>query len=508
MTTTKALVVPIAGRIATAKNDITIPNYTRVLRPQDETLIAKGGMKGIGLYREVLKDGRAFTVLQKRKRKLVSRNWRLEPASPARVDRKAAKLCEAQLGAIALDRIALGFLDATLMGYAVGEVEWERRGDEIAVKDVLTHDQRRFVFDRDRNPRLLTWDAMVEGEELPARKFIVHRFEDLTSDPYGWGLGRVLFWHVLFKREGVAFWMRALERFATPIPVAKYAEGSTPAQIDRILDGLSGSIVEGAIAVPIGTEISFATSAVSGTLTHEAWCNYWDDATAELVLGQNLSTNIGDVGSKAAASSHKATEEELIDGDADLLGATLRMQLLDWICAYNVPDAQPPLLIWDRPRNQQDEEEAASARADRRTRDLANLRALKAQGWAPADEKAAVEAIMDGPVVAVTPVADPLPSPTPAAIPAMGAEFAAAAADLSDDVDVIADAAQPVFESWVAAVRKEAQALLREGGSLADLPGRMLARYPALKLDQLTAILAAGLANADARGRAEVADGD
>ncbi|MFT4098165.1 MAG: DUF935 family protein [Rhodoblastus sp.] len=502
---------PIIQMIANPQNDITIPHYSRVLRPTDETLLHRGGGKGIALYREVLKDGRSYTVLQKRKRKLVAREWAIEPASDARVDRKAAKIVEEQFKALSPDRVALGLLDATLMGFAISEVEWARDGARIVARSVKNHDQRRFVFGPDGEPRLLTWDQMAEGIELPPGKFIVHRFEELSSDPYGWGLGRILFWHVLFKREGVAFWMKALERFATPMPVAKYPIGSLPQQQQALIDALEGAIVNGALVVPAGTDINFAQAAVSGTLTHESWCRYWDEQTAETVLGQTLSTNIGSVGSKAAADSHKETEDALIDGDSDLLGSTLRETLFDWITAYNCADGEPPIVKWKRAVNVKDEADAEASRADAQAKQLANMRSVKGQGWKPVDEQGEVARIMGFDV-------ETAPPPAPAILPGLPggpslqpgakapAPFADQEGDLADDVDLLDDAAQPEIDKWLDAIRAVIADLVDEGGTLADLPHRLLTLYPDLDTKRMTRLIGAALTNADLRGRADALD--
>ncbi|WP_457798105.1 phage portal protein family protein [Methylocystis sp. S23] len=496
---------PPSGLIASAAVDITIPRYTKVLRPSDETLLHNGGGKGIALYREVLRDGRAYSVLQKRKRGLVKREFVVKPASEARIDKKAAQICERQLKALDLNAATLGLLDATLMGFAVGEVVWERDAGEIVARKFPTHDQRRFVFGPEGDPRLLTWENMAWGEELPDRKFIVHRFERLSSDPYGWGLGRILFWHVLFKREGVAFWMKALERFATPLPVAKYPMGSLPDQQRILLESLVGALVEGALVVPAGTEIDFATAAVSGTLTHESWCRYWDEQTAETVLGETLSTNIGSSGSKAAASTHKEVSDELIDGDAELLGKTLQETLLSWITLYNVPDAQPPLVTWPRPREIAEEEEAFSKRADRRKRDLSNLAQMKAMGWAPADEQALVEEIMDTEVVAVAPAPAPgddaevPPPPT-----GTTSSFAEGEPDVEEQAALLEEQTAPMIGGWFDAIQAAIGELLAQGKDLADLPEALEALFPALDEKKLARALGAAFSGTRKQARADL----
>ncbi|MEN5083689.1 DUF935 family protein [Bosea sp. TWI1241] len=388
--------IPAPGRtlFAHARNDITIPHYGSALRPTDDILVRRG--KGVELYREVLRDGRAYTVLQKRARALIARDWLVEPASQDPVDVRAAEFVERMLDRLPFDQITLSLLDATLMGFSTCEIVWERDGFEVMPSLVKKIDQRRISFDVDWQPRLLTMEHMLDGLAFPERKMIVHRFDEHDgSDPYGFGLGRILFWHVLFKREGVGFWMKALERFAVPLPVAKYPAGTLQADQQRLLDALSGAIAGGALAVPIGTEVDFAKAALSGTLTHEGWCRYWDEQTAETVLGETLTTNMGGNGSRAAAETHRDVKDELIDGDADLISATLQASLVRWAVEYNVPDAHPPFVTRPRASNVSAEEKAKSARAERQAKDLDNLFRLRREGFGPKEIEATLSEIMD-----------------------------------------------------------------------------------------------------------------
>lgn len=491
---------------ANSSNDITIPHYSRTLRPTDAVLIQRGGNRGVELYREVLRDGRAYTVLQKRKRALIARQWEVVPASEEAVDLRAAEVVEQQLSRLPFDRVTLGLLDATLMGFSVSEVVWDRDGFEIYPRQVKKLDPRRITFDRDWKPRLLTTEQMLDGLEFPDRKAVVHRFdEDDSSDPYGFGLGRILFWHTLFKREGVSFWLKALERFAVPLPVAKYPYGTLPADQQRLLDALSGAIAGGALAVPAGTEIDFAKSALSGTLTHESWCRYWDEQTAEAVLGETLTTNIGSGGSRAAAETHRDVKDELIDGDADLVSATLSDSLVRWITEYNVPDAQPPEVRRPRPSNVVAEETAATKRAERQKHDLDNLFLLRREGFEPDDTPAALSEIMGRAIVVSTRApAQPDPLGSTALTPTFaGPESAPGAAGLSD---AIVAATSPIRARWVEQVREAIDQLLAEGGGLEELPDRLLQLYPDLRTLNLGEIIGDAFALAELKGRADLQD--
>ncbi len=262
----KTPALPKDARFATAENDITIPYYTDVLSFIDDTLIEKGGGKGLKLYDEIERDTHAWSVLQKRKHQLVGREWVVEPGGEDKVDIEAADFIRDLLAALPFDRICLDLLDATLKGFSISEVIYARDGRHVIAEEITTLEQRRFAFDPEWKPRLLTMTAPTKGEQLPERKFLVHRFGVKGNNPYGLGLGTRLFWPVLFKRNGVAFWMKFLERFASPIPVGKYPIGSLPAQQRELMMVLEGMNHASAITVPIGTELDSFEAKRTGTV--------------------------------------------------------------------------------------------------------------------------------------------------------------------------------------------------------------------------------------------------
>lgn len=498
--------IPAVGQtlFAHARNDITIPHYSTALRPTDDILIRRG--KGIELYREVLRDGRSYTVLQKRARALIAREWEVEPASQEPVDVRAAEFIERMLQRIRFDRVTLNMLDATLMGFSALEPVWERDGFDIMPRLIQKIDQRRIVFDIDWKPRLLTMENMLDGLPWPDRKLIVHRFDEHDgSDPYGFGLGRILFWHVLFKREGVGFWLKALERFATPLPVAKYPSGMLPADQNKLLDALSGAIAGGALAVPIGTDIDFAKAALSGQLTHEAWCRYWDEQTAEAVLGETLTTNIGNGGSRAAAETQRDVKDELIDGDADMVGATLQDTLIRWAVEYNVPDAQPPLVLRPRPSNVLAEEKAKTSKSERQSKDLDNLFRLRREGFGPQKMEEALSEIMERPIITCAPV-NPQADPLKIGKPNADGTPAFSGPDDPSIVDQLRAATAAIRRGWIEHIRGVIDQLLADGGELVDLPQRLLEAYPDLPTDDISGLIGDALALAELKGRSDVQD--
>jgi len=261
--------------IAHARNDITIPFFSGNLQPVDDTLIQRGGGKGLKLYDEIERDPHAFAMLQKRKKHLIARAWEVEPASEKPLDVAAADFVREVFEALPFDRLCEDLAGgATLKGFAVSEVIWRRDGNRIVPDDIVSHDQRRFAFDEEWRPRLLTWSDMREGLELPDRKFIVHRHGVVGNNPYGLGLGTRLFWAVLFKREGVAFWLHFLDKFAGPTVVGTTPYGLLSDEQRNLLNILATIRTSSAVTVPVGTDVKFLEAARSGAVSYQDWLTY------------------------------------------------------------------------------------------------------------------------------------------------------------------------------------------------------------------------------------------
>jgi len=321
--------------------------FQGLLKPSDETLIAKGGSKGLAIYDEIERDCHAYAVLQKRKYAIASYPWDVDPASDDSADVKAADGIREFLESLDVDGLTIGLLDAILKGYAVAEIEWNPE-TWLPVKFHM-RDQRRFLFDEESKPRLITPENRTTGEELPERKFIVHRFGAKNGNPYGLGLGTRLFWPAFFKKQGIAFWAAFAEKFGGPTILGKYPDFMDEPKQQKFLEALTRASQETAIIAPLGAELELIEAARSGSIdTYERLLRYMDEEISKAVLGETLTTNLNsDSGSYAASQTHNGVRLELIRADADMLSQTLNETLMTWLTEFHFPGANPPRL-WRR----------------------------------------------------------------------------------------------------------------------------------------------------------------
>lgn len=361
--TAKVGSAPLPGQeIATADRDPFNWVWDGLLRPNDDTLLTRGQGRGLKIYDELERDAHCYAVLQKRKLAVVGREWTVEPASTSRADKKAAATVEAAFKALPFDQLCCDLLDATLKGYAVSEIVWRAAPDGVLPQAVLARDQRRFVFDVDHRPRLLTQTDQIKGDELPDRKFIVHRFGAKDGNPYGLGLGTRLFWPVFFKRQGISFWLTFADKFGSPTALGKYPAGVDAAARTKLLAALRAIAQEACVTVPMGMEIELLEAQRGGSFDgYESLCRYLDEQISTAVLGEIHTTGGGESGMGGGRDQvANDVRLELTRADADLLAGTLNATLVRWITEFNHPGATPPRLWWDV-----SEPEDLKARADR-----------------------------------------------------------------------------------------------------------------------------------------------
>lgn len=367
---------PILQEVASIERDISRVFYGRTLPNEDPTLVSRGAGKGLKIYEELKRDAHAGAVLAKRKLAVTSRPWNVEPASESAQDKLAAELVQTALEALRFNHIRKRLLEATLMGYAVGEVMWELRDGLVMPANVLARKQQRFVFDLDGGLHLRTPQNMIEGELMPPRKFIVHRRGADDDNPYGMGIGGMLFWPVFFKRNTITFWLTFADKFGSPTALGKYPNGAQDPEKNKLLAALQSIAQDAGVIVPEGMTIELLEAARSGTIdTYEKLVRYMDEQMSKAVLGETMSTTAASTGlGSNQAGVQNDVRLEVAQDDANELDETLNDTLVRWIVEFNMPGAGVPKLCSDFA-----EPEDLAARA---TRD----KTLFDMGWEPSEK--------------------------------------------------------------------------------------------------------------------------
>ncbi len=462
--------------------------FQGVLRTNDPLLLERGNAgSSFELYRDLKRDGKVFSGLQKRKLALISRPWQVDPVDGGEAGKKDAAVVSAMLKSVMFDKLCSELLDALLVGFVPAEIVWTIRDGRVTPDRIVKRAQRRFVFvqlDANAPPelRLLTRSNMLEGEAIPANKFIVHRVNPEDDNPYGTGLGLQLFWPVFFKRKGILSWNKLNDRFGSPTPHGKYPKGAGLKEKGTLFDALKAMSNDGVLMTPEGMSIELLESKLTGSVnTQEKLCAYMDSWISEVILSQEATHSTGATG--AAANEREDVRLDLVQADADLLSDTLNSTLIKWFCDYNgLAPCQVSRVI------KKPEDLKAASETDKNVASLGfkptldAVRAKYGEGW----EDAPTE----------------LPKlPTSA----QSASFAEPGTTHSNGVvplvTALGDAGDLVLGTWMQRI----EAMVNAAESPAALRDQLLQAYGDLPAEKLTDVMALAFAAAELAGMFAVA---
>jgi len=322
-----------------------------VVNPNDDFLINKGGAAAFNVYTKLLFDETVQTALNKVAQDVTAREWKLEPAEDTPGDIAVRDFIKKVLENLQVDEIFTGMIEAYIVGYTVCEVMWRRTQQGVIPFDVRFRDQRRFRFQESEDAdygfemRMVTNDNAFDGIELPPRKFIPFRYwAQSNGDPYGAGLGRILYPLVKFKRRALESQLLYSDRFANPTAVAKAPLSATAVEIDTLYGHLSNLSQETALVMPEGFELEFVNPGGSPETFEKLRDSLIRDITL-LVAGED---EAGSANSGSRASSEVAADVRVQRAKqlSELMCYTLGETLVRWTVDLNFGTNVRHPMLW------------------------------------------------------------------------------------------------------------------------------------------------------------------
>ena len=320
------------------------------LQPQDKIIVLRG-QSNYEIYEDLLTDDRVYSAFQQRRAAVVSKDWEVAPGGPRRRDRMAADWLRALMTRLRWDTLTDHMLYAVFYGYSVAELLYARDGAHVTVDRIAVRNRRRFVFDADFRPRLLTTDDPM-GEPLPERKFwLAATGADNDDEPYGRGLASQLYWPVKFKKQGIKDWIVYLEKFGSPTSVGAYPPGASKRERDVLLAAARAVHTNTAITLPESMRLSLLEASRAGTPSYAELHQRMQDVITTIVLSQTMTTEDG--ASRAQADVHMEVRREVVEADARLIDDSWMRGPAAWLVQWNFPGAAVPR-VTRRMRSEED----------------------------------------------------------------------------------------------------------------------------------------------------------
>lgn len=339
---------------------LTPAKLASILREADQGYPARQ----VEMFRELEeKDAHLLSQWQMRKNAVLDLEWEIQPESDDPRAKKAADFCrEIMEGLEDLDDLLLDLLDAVPQGWAMSELTWDVSAGQAVLAGHRRVPQERTRWDDQGVPRLATDEETVRGIELPPYKVVYHRNCARAGQDVRAGVMRTCCWWWLFKNFSIKDWVVFAEVCGMPLRVGTHPTGMGPDDKDAFKQALYGLGSDGVALISEGAKIDFveAKTTGAGQLVFERLANFCDAAMSKAVLGQTLTTQVGEKGSYAASKTHDLVRKDLRDADAYALAKTLRQQVLRPLTLFNFgPDAPVPVFAFAL-----EEAEDLSAKAD------------------------------------------------------------------------------------------------------------------------------------------------
>jgi phage gp29-like protein len=286
---------------------------------------------------------RLAAVEATRRLALTGLEWEVVP--PAAQSADIADFCRRSLESLDAFRDALDHLAAALgFGIAVAELVWQ----DGRLIDLVPVPHSRLIADPHEPWRLRvrTQESPSEGVSLDQQpgKWIVHRARPAAGRHFEHGLLRASALLYVAQNLSLKDWLIYSQIAGMPIRVAQFDPGtpeSDKQQLFRMLETLGTDAVA---LLSKSVELKLLESSRSGDKPYAALQNYCNTEVTILWLGQHLTTDIRETGSRAAAQVHDRVREDLLVSDIAAEGRTIRRDLLTPLVRSRFgPDSPVPL---------------------------------------------------------------------------------------------------------------------------------------------------------------------
>ncbi|MBN2536391.1 MAG: DUF935 family protein [Spirochaetales bacterium] len=326
--------------------------FIRLMRtlPDPDPILRKMG-KGITALKDLLSDGHMESVWSVRCSSVSGAAWLIEPGGDGAKETEAAELFLKKISPLDVPRIIEEMMDAVAYGYSPLEVLWTSKDGYWIFDNIVGKPPEWFEFNQEN--QLVFKSGIISTEPVPANRFLLVRHRASYANPYGIKALSKCFWPVTFKKNGFRWWTVFVEKYGGAFLYGKYPRNADEVYKNELLDMLDRMITNAVGIAPEGADISIQESSTKGASSsvHKEYIAMANAEISKAILGQTLSTEIGEHGSYAAAQAHNLVRYDLAAADRRRVAAAFN-RLSRIFTYFNFgEDVSPPVFTFEKEEN-------------------------------------------------------------------------------------------------------------------------------------------------------------
>ena len=329
--------------IATRDQSINFSALAGFLPDPDHVIRKKG--KGISILKDLSTDPHIWACMQSRKSGITSMEWDI---NRGKTKSNQAKTIAKIFQDLDIYKIISEILDAPFWGYQPLEIIWQKSGNLILPVDIIGKPPEWFAFDSENKLRFISKTNRQNGQIIPEYKFLCPQYNPSYNNPYGERVLSRCFWPATFKKGGLKFWVTFTEKYGMPFLIGKHPRQSDSDATEELAEKLENMVQDAIAVIPDDSSVEIQEAGGKGASAdiYEKLIQHCNQEISKAILGQTLTTEVGDKGSYAASKTHQDVRKDIIDADKRLVKKTLN-QLVFWICELNFSSGDLPYFdLW------------------------------------------------------------------------------------------------------------------------------------------------------------------
>lgn len=290
--------------------------------PDPDPVLRKRGEDAEVLTELVADDQVTAAMLARKYRVLNCPHYSFRAGAPdgEKPDARATRIYErlvADLERTNMRVLISGILDAPFYGMVPLELIWEFTAGWWHLKDIKPRPYHWFAFDPKNTPIFrgaYGW-ASADPKLLEPGKFVIAVHQPTYDNPYGLRLLSRCLWPVAFKRGGLQFYAKFVERHGLP-----WVVGNAPSKAERdekrqMAANLARMVQDCVAVIPAGADVKLLSSGTAQGQLHEDFLARQDRAISKVLMGQTLTIETDGKNSLAATEAHKGVADDIADSD-------------------------------------------------------------------------------------------------------------------------------------------------------------------------------------------------
>lgn len=316
--------------------------------PNPDPILRKTGNR-IQVYRELSADWEVFAAIELIHSGLKDLEWEMNQNDAT----------EEQLGFIEdlvnnwdpYD-IMTQCIDARGFGYQPFENIWKSWDKKWIIENIVSKPPEWFNYSTKNELQFISKEHPNGKKIEDPRKFIVARNRPSYHNPYGESHYSRCFWPVTFKKGGISFWVKFLEKYGMPWLVGKQPRGTGDKETNKLLTDLHQMVQDAVAVIPDDSSVETldASSRTGSTDSYMKFIEYCDKVinkvwlSNEMSMGTSSGSNTSDV--RGNAGQNYQVSKQVIKSVASMAMYVIN-EAIKMVWAVNFTGTPPEISIYE-----------------------------------------------------------------------------------------------------------------------------------------------------------------